>query len=218
MNITNGTNMKNILVIGAHFDDAELGCGGTMAKLAHERKKVYKLTLTDNVTDFRQRNISVGFKESLSDSTKACRILGVEEISDFNFAECNQLEYDTKIMQNVEAVLFAKEIDTVFIHFNADQNQDHIAASNISMTAARHCRNVFYYQSNGYILDSAFYPSVFFDISDFYDKKKKALEQYEGDHNRYQRLFDIALKRTEIWGYANEVAYAVGFVSIKMCL
>ena len=49
--------MENILVIGAHFDDAELGCGGTMAKLSAEGKNVYKLTLTDNVTDFRQMKI-----------------------------------------------------------------------------------------------------------------------------------------------------------------
>ena len=45
--------VENILVIGAHFDDAELGCGGIMTRFAHEGKKVYKLTLTDNVTDFK---------------------------------------------------------------------------------------------------------------------------------------------------------------------
>lgn len=47
-------NSKNVLIIGAHYDDAELGVGGTAAKLAIEGKTVYKLTLTDNETDFRQ--------------------------------------------------------------------------------------------------------------------------------------------------------------------
>ena len=54
--------IKNVLLIGAHFDDSELGAGGTAAKLAHEGKCVYKVTLTDNVTEFEQRDIKVGFE------------------------------------------------------------------------------------------------------------------------------------------------------------
>lgn len=210
--------MKNILVIGAHFDDAELGCGGTMAKLSAEGKKVYKLTLTDNVTNFEQMNIHVDMESSVTDSAKACEELNVEEICNFQMIECNKLTYSTEIMQRVESIIFAKEIDTVFIHYNSDMNQDHIAASEICLTAARHCENIFYYQSNGYILDKTFYPTVFFDISDFYESKKKALNHYRGDHNRFDRLFDISLKRTEIWGYANKVKYAEGFVPVKISL
>ena len=51
--------MKNILIVGAHYDDAELGAGGTAAKLAAEGKNVYKLTLTDNVTRFSPMNMNV---------------------------------------------------------------------------------------------------------------------------------------------------------------
>ncbi len=211
-------NCENILVIGAHFDDAELGCGGVMAKFAFEGKNVYKLTLTDNKTNFIQRNISVGFEDSLTDSGEACEVLGVKEITDFEFINCNELEYNTKVMQQVEKIIFDKDIDTVFIHYPSDLNRDHIAASQLSETAARHCKNILYYQSNGYILNTSFYPTVFIDISEFYEKKKQALSKYRGDHNRYDRLFDISLVRTEIWGYANEIPNAEGFVPLKMCL
>ena len=208
--------MNNILVVGAHFDDAELGCGGTMAKLAAEGKNVYKLTLTDNVTNFEQMNIHVDKENSRIDSAKACEEMKVKEITDFDMIECNTLSYTTEVMQRVEAIIFEKNIDTVFIHYSSDMNQDHVAASKICLTAARHCTNILYYQSNGYVLDEAFYPTVFFDISDFYDTKKKALEHYRGDHNRFDRLFNISLKRTEIWGYANKVDYAEGFVPVKI--
>ena len=208
--------MNNILVVGAHFDDAELGCGGTMAKLASEGKNVYKLTLTDNVTNFEQMNIHVDMENSRIDSARACEEMRVNEITDFDMIKCNALVYTTEIMQKVEAIIFEKNIDTVFIHYNSDMNQDHIAASKICLTAARHCKNIFYYQSNGYVLDKTFYPTVFFDISDFYDVKKRALEHYRGDHNRFERLFDVSLKRTEIWGYSNKVAYAEGFVPVKI--
>lgn len=210
--------MQNILVIGAHFDDAELGCGGTMAKLAAEGKNVYKLTLTDNVTNFHQMNIHVDAESSTADSAKACQEMGVTEITDFELLPCNQLTYTTETMQKVEAIIFDKKIDTVFIHYDSDMNQDHIAASKICLTAARHCRNIFYYQSNGYVLDKPFYPTVFFDISDHYEAKKKALDHYRGDHNRFERLFSMSLQRTEVWGYANKCAYAEGFVPVKLCL
>ena len=209
--------MENILVVGAHFDDAELGCGGTMAKLAAEGKKVYKLTLTDNVTDFKQMNIHVDMDSSREDSANACKELNVEEVN-FDMVKCNELNYSTKLMQKVESIIWEKKIDTVFIHNNADLNKDHVAASQICLTAARHCKNIFYYQSNGYVLDQAFYPTFFIDISEYYKKKERALNYYRGDHNRFDRLFDISLKRTEIWGYANKVAYAEGFVPVKVCL
>lgn len=210
--------MQNILVIGAHFDDAELGCGGTMARLAAEGKKVYKLTLTDNVTNFIQMDIHVDLDSSRVGSALACKELGVEEITDFELLECNHLEYSAQVMQKVERIIYDKKIDTVFMHYHSDMNQDHVAASKICLTASRHCKNIFYYQSNGYILDQSFYPTVFFDVSDYCEQKRKALEHYHGDHNRFDRLFDIAIKRTEIWGYGNEVGCAEGFMPVKMCL
>ena len=43
--------IKNILALGAHFDDIELGAGGSLAKFSKEGKKVYKLILTDDSYD-----------------------------------------------------------------------------------------------------------------------------------------------------------------------
>lgn len=210
--------INNVLVIGAHFDDAELGCGGTMAKLAALGRNVYKLTLTDNVTDFRQMDISVRFHDSLRDSARACEVLGVKEITDFEYVECNKLSYCTEVMQRIEAVIFDYKIDTVFIHFSDDFNQDHVAAAQLCKTAARHCRNILYYKSNGYVCEKPFHPTVFFDISgEYYEKKKEALAQYQGDHDRFNRLFDTSLKQTAIWGYANKVENAEGFVPVKVC-
>ena len=80
--------MQNILVIGAHFDDSELVCGGTMAELASEGKNVYKLTLTDNGTNFEQMNIHVDMESSRIDSAKACKEMRVKEITDFDMIKC----------------------------------------------------------------------------------------------------------------------------------
>lgn len=208
-------NMNNILIIGAHFDDAELGAGGTAAKLVSEGKKVYKLTLTDNETKFDQRKILVDFNSSKIQSKKACEILGIKEI-EYPYVECSKLSYNKEIMQSVENIIYKYKIDTVFIHFSSDMNQDHVEANRISLTAARHCMNVFEYQSNGYILDDSFYPTFFVNISNYIEKKMNALSQYSDNHNRMNRLFSTIIERNHIWGYANEVEYAEGFRVIKM--
>ena len=79
--------IKNVLLIGAHFDDSELGAGGTAAKLAKEGKQVYKITLTDNVTRFNERDVIVDFDSSKIQSNKACNILGIKEL-DFQTEGC----------------------------------------------------------------------------------------------------------------------------------
>lgn len=209
-------NFNNILIIGAHYDDAELGAGGTAAKLAEQGKKVYKLTLTNNETDFKQYNIRVDQKSSLISSAKACEILGVEEILDFKTAKCNELVYSKEMMQSIETIVFEKNIDTVFMHFRYDINQDHIAAYQLCLTAARHCKNLLAYQSNNYICEQVYNPTYFIDISSQIEKKKKALYAYGSEHNRFNRLFETKLEMNHIWGSQNKVEYAEGFHVIKM--
>ena len=208
--------MENILIIGAHFDDAELGAGGTAAKLVSYGKKVYKYTLTDNVTNFEKRNISVDYLNSKKQSNLAANALGIIEIDNENPIPCSTLSYSKQIMQQVESIIFEYDIDTVFIHFDADMNQDHVEASRICLTAARHCPNILEYQSNGYVLDNEFTPTYFVNISDFIEQKKKALSCYGAEHDRMNRLFETNIERNHIWGYANEVGYAEGFRVIKM--
>lgn len=207
--------MKNILIIGAHYDDAELGVGGTAAKLVRDGYNVYKLTLTDNVTKFSQMNINVQYETSVKESALACKVLGVKEITEFKPIHCCQLTYNTETMQRIEDLLYKYQIDTVFIHYTDDLNQDHIAASKLCITATRHCENVFLYQSNLYLLPHPFEPKFFVDISDYIDLKREALYQYTGDHNRFNFLFETNIERNHVWGYSNKVKYAEGFIALK---
>ena len=46
----------DILAIGAHPDDVELGCGGTIAKLIYEGKKVAIIDLTEGELGTRGTN------------------------------------------------------------------------------------------------------------------------------------------------------------------
>ena len=208
--------MKNILIVGAHYDDTELGAGGTAAKLASEGMNVFKLTLTDNVTRFKHMNINVEYETSVAQSARACEVLGIVELTEFEPIECTKLVYCTETMQKIEDLIYRYQIDTVFMHFDHDMNQDHIEAAKLCLTAARHCDNLLQYQSNGYVLNNPFYPTWFVDISSHVEQKIHALEQYGEEHNRFNKLFQINIERNHIWGYSNKVEYAEGFRVIKM--
>lgn len=208
--------MNNILVVGAHFDDTDLGVGGSCAKWAMEGKKVYKLTLTDNVTNFKERGIVVDFDSSATSSQRACSILGINELYLKKPVKCNHLEYSTELMQEIEELIYQFDIDTMICHFSDDANQDHVAAYRLCVTAARHCKNILMYLSNGYVAHHAFDPRFFVDISSTIELKKKALSFYSKEHNRFNRLFEINVERNHVWGYSNKCEYAEGFVVVKM--
>lgn len=208
--------MKNILIVGAHYDDAELGVGGTAAKLASEGKNVYKLTLTNNVTRSTHLHLDIAYDTSMKESGAACKVLGINEVSEFEPIECCQLFYNTDTMQKIEDVIYKYNIDTIFMHFSDDANQDHIEAAKLCKTAARHCDNLFAYQSNLYVLTKPYYPTYFVDISEFVDKKIEALQQYGDGHNRFNSLFETTIERNKVWGYSNKVKYAEAFLPLKI--
>ena len=119
-------------------------------------------------------------------------------------------------MQYIEDIIYDKKIDTVFMHYDHDLIQDHIAASEICKTAARHCNNILMFQSNFYLNSNNFSPSVFINIDNEIKNKKNSLKCYEGSYNRYNKLFDLTFKRNEIWGSYFGNTYAEAFVPIKL--
>ena len=194
-------NCKNILAIGAHFDDVDLGAGGTLAKYAQSGCNVYKLTLTNNVTNFAEKKIKVDFSQSLNESLKAAKTLGIKQIEPKDYLPCTKLNFRTDLMQMIEKIIFDLNIDTVFAHFHTDIQQDHNSASRLSLVAARYCPRILFYQSNRYILPSDFYPRIFSDITKFATQKFSALNCYTGCHDRFASLFDQTRKQNEVWGY-----------------
>lgn len=207
----------SILIVGAHFDDAELGAGGTAAKFVSQGKEVYKLTLTDNVTKSRHMDLDIPYSSSLEGSKAAAKQLGMKEIP-FDPQSCNGLTYSTELMQKLESIVFEINADTILFHFHADLNQDHLAASELCKTAGRHCRNILMYQSNLYVLPEPFYPTVYVDVSAQLEKKIAALRCYQPEHNRFASLFECTIKRNEVWGYQARCAAAEAFHPVKITI
>ena len=209
-------NFRKVLIIGAHYDDSELGAGGTAAKLLKMGREVYKITMTDTVVKSEDMNIDITSDRVKLNSANACKALGGVQELDFPTAPYGNLVYTQEIMQSLEHLIFSKSIDTVIFHYSDDYNTDHMAAHKICKTAARHAKNLLMFQSNPYITFEQFCPNYFVDISDTVDMKRKALDCYDSEHDRWGHLFDTNVQRNGIWGYGNHVEYSEGFAVIKM--
>ena len=68
--------------------------------------------------------------------------------------------------------------------------------------------------------EKPFYPTVFFDITDYIEMKRSALKQYGIEHQRFgaenDTLFENNIGRNKLWGYSNGVKYAEGFLPFKL--
>jgi LmbE family N-acetylglucosaminyl deacetylase len=117
-------NIKNVLVLAPHTDDGELGCGGTINKLAQLGKNITYVAFSN-----AWQSLGSEFKQDtlLNEVADATQILGVPfknlRFCDFevrNFARNRQEILDKLIIYRNE-----EKFDLVFTPVTGDIHQDH---------------------------------------------------------------------------------------------
>lgn len=225
----------DILAVGAHPDDVELGCAGTILKLINEGKKVAIIDLTEGELGTR------GTSETRRAETKlAMDILGVSERENLKMKDgflSNSEEYQYRIIEMVRKyrpeIVLANAID--------DRHPDHAKAAKLTSDAcflaglpkvkttldgvqqeAWRPKHIFHY-----IQWKNIQPDFVIDITDFMEKKVEACLAYKTqfyDPNSQEPVTPIATKdflesltyRAQDLGRLSGVAYAEGFTTEKM--
>jgi bacillithiol biosynthesis deacetylase BshB1 len=225
----------DILAIGAHPDDVELGCGGTISKMIAEGKTVAILDLTKGELGTR------GTSETRAkEAENAAKILGVKlrenlEMPD-GFLE-NTKEYQIKIVRAIRKyqpeIVFANAID--------DRHPDHAKAAKLVSDACflSGLRKIETSQEGNlqevwrpkyifnYIQWKEITPDFVMDISDYQEQKVKSCMAYESqfyDPNSKEPVTPIATKdflesltyRAQNLGRLSGVAFAEGFTTEKL--
>ena len=206
------TNKMNILAIGAHWDDIELGCGLTLKKLKENGHNIFTVVVCSSQYG---QDVNEGMKESeaLECGLKSFELIGANYISTEKESNSN-LVYNKKTMQTLETITNDNNIDTVFTHWFGDLNTDHKATWEISRTAFRNAKNFLMYQSNSYGDNvNIFKPNFYFSFNkEEYQFKEKLLSQYTSEWNsRKNRWTREIFERERYWGYISHNDYAEGF-------
>ena len=208
----------NILIVGAHHDDIELGCGGTVARLAEEGNNVYGITLTNSETHYEEKNIHRTREQAIKEAEKAAKIINLQQ-RELEIAQSDngELVYSPKLMRCLEKFIVENNVNTVFSHWQYDMNTDHAAASQLTIVAARHVPNILQFRSNWYQPDRAFNGIYYVDISEHIHKKIKSLEQYKIEIiNRSSEWIDSFIDHNRSYGFSVGVEYAEVFEPVRI--
>ncbi len=154
---------QNILAVGAHPDDIELGCGGTIAKHLELEDNIYVIIMTNGENG--------NHPSDRSECLKSLKKMGVkkENIIFGNFPD-GSLNDDEKIVSFIENQIKKFNIKKVYTHNPSDRHQDHRNCSNAVSSAARSIPEILFFE--GPSTRVSFEPHYFVEISEKNLKKK----------------------------------------------
>ncbi|MBI2880195.1 MAG: PIG-L family deacetylase [Candidatus Tectomicrobia bacterium] len=199
----------NILAIGAHPDDIEFGCGGTLLRYAEEGHNVYLFVLTRGSEGGSARVRS-------AEQKKAAGALGAKELF-FGDHEDTRLPVDKDLISEVERLVRKVQPETVFVHFGQDTHQDHRNLSSAVVSAARFAPTVLFYEGPS---TQNFSPSVFVDIASTFERKLSALKAHASQVTRTKvkdlTIIEVARATAHFRGTQTHIQLAEGFVPLRM--
>ena len=204
----------NILAIGAHFDDIELGCGGALGRHVAKGDKVYAYIATTSGFSNANNEIVRSNEVALTEGKKAMQILGVELIcGGFNTLEIEFVEaLNVEILKIVEE----KKIDFVYNHWVGDIHHDHQAVARASLHSCRHVPRMLMYRSNWYHSTLEFRGNFYIDITNYWTKKEEAIKAHKSELERTRHKWLSFFKNeAENAGQRIGVKYAEVFDVVK---
>ena len=225
-----------ILAAGAHPDDIELCCSGTLAKYAQAGHKVYvSVTCRGNAG-----TLDMGADEIVriraAEAKRAADIIGAELIM-LGVGDA-ELFFDRETMGIFIKLMRRVRPDVIITHPPEEENwhNDHMLTRRLVMDAsiwATHHNlwvesddppcdttpSLFYWEQymNGF-LD---HPTHYVDITDTFDIKVKALSQHESQLKFLRRLFgsnfaEMVELNAKLRGYQCGVRYAEAFKELNV--
>ncbi|MFL2755376.1 MAG: PIG-L deacetylase family protein [Gammaproteobacteria bacterium] len=217
--------MNKVLVVAPHPDDETLGCGGTILKHANQGDEIHWLVLT-----------TVKNSTLFDESYQTNRDAELEKVRKFyNFTSFRQLDFKTAELDSyakkdlIDAV--KKEVIEVnpcliYLPYSEDPHSDHRIAFEILEAVCKKFRlkklkSVRAYETlsetNHDLNRRPFKPNLWIDITDFLNKKIKAMEIYNSEFGSHP--FPRSKKSIEalaiLRGSESNNTYAESFLILK---
>lgn len=198
----------NVLAIGAHPDDIELGCAGTICNITKGIGKVWGLILTNGE---KSGNPETRKKEAI----KAGKILEMEKIF-FGDLQDTRVQEGIETISVIERVIETVKPDNVITHSLNDTHQDHRNCALATISAARNIPTIISFEPPS--LTPMFHPALYVDISSTINEKIRALEEYASQNHKEFLKIDAIKGLAKFRGYQSKVEYAEAFEVVKIIL
>ena len=168
----------NILAVGAHPDDIELGCFGTLASYRSKNHKIFGAIITNGEL---QGNPSSRKKEA----KKAAKLIDMKLFFG-NFQDGN-LTLNSSFVSFLDKLIEENQIDVLFSHSTHDRHEDHNVVGKSCISASRNVNELYFYETPSVLYP--FKPQLFFDVTDSFDNKILALKKHKTQRTKgYMRI------------------------------
>ncbi|MBR5768120.1 MAG: PIG-L family deacetylase [Clostridia bacterium] len=224
----------NVLAIGAHPDDVEIACSGTLAKCAARGDKV----VVCHVSNGNLGHVVIPPDElaviRANEAKKAGSLAGIEVIS-ADFGDLDIFDGNKESRDRIVEVIQYADPDFIITHNPDDYMPDHTAVSRLVFDASFAATLPNYKTKTGrpaklvpiYYMDTLagvnFVPTEFVDITDYIDLKIKMLECHESqlvwmrEHDGID-FADMVRTCSRYRGYQCGAGYAEGFRTCNVYL
>jgi LmbE family N-acetylglucosaminyl deacetylase len=172
--------VSNVLAIGAHPDDLELGCFGVLELHKRIGDKIFGLIITcgEKGGDPSQRRDEAKSSASVIDMDLA-----------FGEYEDGYVPHDISLVSMIENFIVGHDIDIVYATSVHDRHQVVFDVGLAVLVAGRKAKEVYAYETISCTND--FHPTLYIDITKSMDVKRKCLEKHESqDHRTYIKNYE----------------------------
>jgi N-acetylglucosamine malate deacetylase 1 len=218
----------NVLAIGCHPDDLEIGCGGTLALYAKNGHNVFMCHVANGDKGHAVIMPEVLGKIRTAEAEASGATLGAKKVFNINVPDLFVDSHIEEQVNDVVEVIRTVRPDIIITHSPDDYMRDHIETSKLVFNAS-FSSSIPHYDTKAkpcpliaplYYMDTlagvGFLPEEYTDITDTLEIKLKALEKHETqlkwmrDHDDIDFL-DFVRTVSKFRGLQSGVKYAEGF-------
>ncbi len=207
----NAGGRMRVLAVAPHPDDLEIGCGGTLIKLARAGHEIFLALMTRGDAG---GNPAVRRREQEA----AARLYKARRIFWLGF-EDTRVPLTKESIDALDKVMREVKADLVFANHAEDTHQDHRNTASQVLSATRYTQNVLFYEVPTSV---NFSPDVFVDISPVLQDKLRALRLHKSQVNKVNvadlSIIDCARSMAQFRGFQGRVKAAEGFKALRLLL
>ncbi|NEW06045.1 bacillithiol biosynthesis deacetylase BshB1 [Paenibacillus sp. SYP-B3998] len=215
----------DILIFGAHADDAEIGMGATIVKHTAAGDRVGICDLT-----YAEMSSNGTVEKRMEEAEEAATIMGLAMRSNLGLPD-RGLSLNQSCIERITLEIRKYRPKIVFAPYWQDRHPDHIACSHLIQEAvfnaklrkyAPETEPVNVQQLYFYFINDVYEADLMVDVTDYYDKKIAALSAYRSQFVTGQDTVATPLNqgyverveaRDRLMGQKRMIHYAEGFVS-----
>lgn len=198
----------NVVAVGAHPDDIEIGVGGTVALHEEQGDSVTFLVLTNGsavegaTAEIRQQ-----------EATEAADVLGVDDVRFLGF-EDTRIPDNQRVVKEIESHIESIDPGITYIHSEQDTHQDHRKAALTSIAATRKYDKVFSFESPS--TRSSYTPNHFVPFTEtILNKKIKSIRTHESQAEKKYMEAEAMQGLARFRGRQSNSIYAESFEVVR---